>query len=97
MSRSHLFLIFILFNIYFQKKLDFLEPPLEATDDCKDKSFPATEENVKFIGRIYQKDDVTWLVQSGSSIEFSITGSKIDVDLVGDDHVLSGPDSRPRF
>ena len=44
-----------------------------------------------------KKDDVTWLVQSGSSIEFSITGSKIDVDLVGDDHVLSGPDSRPRF
>ena len=97
MSKYYLFLIVILFNLYLQKKLDFLEPPLEGTDDCKDKSFPPTEENVKFTGRVYQKDDTTWLVQSGSSIEFSITGGKVDVDLVGDSHVYNGENFRPRF
>ena len=97
MSKYYLFLFVILFNLYLQKKSDFLEPPLEGTDDCKDKSFPPTEENVKFTGRVYQKDDTTWLVQSGSSIEFSITGGKVDVDLVGDSHVYNGENFRPRF
>ena len=97
MSKYYLFLFVILFNLYLQKKSDFLEPPLEGTDDCKDKSFPPTEENVKFSGRVYQKDDTTWLVQSGSSIEFSITGGKVDVDLVGDSHVYNGENFRPRF
>ena len=84
-------------NIYFQKKLDFFEPILKGTDDCKDKSFPPIEENVKFSGRVYQKEETTWLVHSGSSIEFYITGSKIEVVLVGDSHIYSAADFRPRF
>ena len=84
MSRNHLILILILLNIYFQKKLDFFEPILKATDDCKDKSFPPIKKNVKFSGWVYQKEETTWLVQSGSSIEFYITGSKVEVILVGD-------------
>ena len=97
MSRNHLILILILLNIYFQKKLDFFEPILKATDDCKDKSFPPIEKNVKFSGRVYQKEETTWLVQSGSSIEFYITGSKVEVILVGDSYIYSAPDFRPRF
>ena len=97
MPRIHLFLIIILFNIYFQKKIRFLESVLKGTDDCKNKSFPPTEENVKFVGRVYQEEGVTWLVQSGSSIEFYITGSTVEVVLVGDNHIYFNKSQRPRF
>ena len=43
-SRYCQLLLLILLSVSFQKKIDFLK----ATDDCKDKSFPITEENVKF-------------------------------------------------
>ena len=93
MSRLYLLSLLILFNLSFSKKIDFLR----ATDDCKDKSFLPTEKNVKFSGRVYQKDDTTWLVQSGSFIEFYITGNKADIDLVGDDSIYAGADFRPRY
>ncbi len=91
-------LISILFNISFQK---FLQPEEEAlllaTDDCKDKTLLATEKNVKITGRFYQDEDTTWLVQSGSSIEFYILGQKSELVLVGDKSIYSGKDFRPRF
>ena len=92
-SRYCQLLLLILLSVSFQKKIDFLK----ATDDCKDKSFPITEENVKFSGRIYQKDDTTWLVQSGSFIEFYLTGSKADLVLVGDESIYSDANFRPRY
>ena len=92
-SRYCQLLLLILLSVSFQKKIDFLK----ATDDCKDKSFPITEENVKFSGRIYQKDVTTWLVQSGSFIEFYLTGSKADLVLVGDESIYSDANFRPRY
>ena len=92
-SRYCLLLLLILLNVSLQKKLDFLK----ATDDCKYKSFSPTEENVKFSGRIYQKDVTTWLVQSGSFIEFYLTGSKADLVLVGDESIYSDANFRPRY
>ena len=92
-SRYCQLLLLILLSVSFQKKIDFLK----ATDDCKDKSFSPTEENVKFSGRIYQKDVTTWLVQSGSFIEFYLTGSKADLVLVGDESIYSDANFRPRY
>ena len=92
-SRYCQLLLLILLSVSFQKKIDFLK----ATDDCKYKSFSPTEENVKFSGRIYQKDDTTWLVQSGSFIEFYLTGSKADLVLVGDESIYSDANFRPRY
>ena len=92
-SRYCQLLLLILLSVSFQKKIDFLK----ATDDCKDKSFSPTEENVKFSGRIYQKDDTTWLVQSGSFIEFYITGREADLVLVGDESIYSDTNFRPRY
>ena len=89
-----LLLLVIIFNISQHKKIQSF---LQATDDCKEKSFLTTEENVKFTGRVYQDEDTTWLVQSGSSVEFYITGSKIELLLVGDESVYAQPDFRPRF
>jgi lysophospholipase L1-like esterase len=95
---SRFLLISILFNLSFQKFLELeKEPLLLATDDCKDKTFSAIEKNVKITGRFYQKEDTTWLVQSGSSIEFYISGQKTGLILVGDQSIYAGPDFRPRF
>lgn len=98
-SICSLLLIFLLINIFQLKKIDFLQSKLLAfaTDDCKEKSFLSNEQNVKFSGRVYQKDDITWLVQSGSSVEFYITGSNIEILLVGDSSIYADADFRPRF
>lgn len=87
---TYLILICILFKISFQKNL-------KATDDCKEKTFFATENNVKIIGRFYQNGDTTWLVQSGSAIEFYLTGMKSEVLLVGDQSIYQDANFRPRF
>ena len=93
-----LLLIIGLLNISQFKKIEYFHSEkLMATDDCKEKAFLPTEENVKFTGRVYQKEDETWLVQSGSSIDFSIKGSKIEILLVGDASVYAEENFRPRF
>ena len=70
---------------------------LENVDECKEKSFIPTEKNVKIIGRFYQKDDITWIVHSGSSLEFYITGDSAEINLVGDSNIYSDITLRPRF
>lgn len=90
-----LFLL-ILFTLSFQKKDNFFKQ-LEDTDDCKEKSFMPTEKNVKIIGRFYQKNNVTWIVHSGSSLEFYITGITAKISLVGDSNIYSDIILRPRF
>ena len=89
-------LLLILFTLSFQKNNNFNEK-LEDTDDCKKKSFLPTEENVKIIGRFYQKSDITWIVHSGSALEFYITGISANIDIVGDSTIYSDADLRPRF
>ena len=56
-----------------------------------------THENVRLIGRTFVQDGITWLPQSGSAIEFAATGSRILVELAGDENVSNAPDMRPRF
>lgn len=97
-SMISIVLIIFLFNIAYLKKIDIIESSnLRATDDCKEKTFLPTQENSKILGRFYQKEDSTWLVQSSSSIEFYITGSRAEIILVGDSHIYSDPNFRPRF
>ena len=90
------FLLILLFTLSFQRKNNFFQK-LENTDDCKEKSFLPNEENVKIIGRFYQKNDVTWIVHSGSSLEFYITGISAEINLVGDSNIYSNIELRPRF
>ena len=90
-------LIYSLFNISFTKKINFSHYRNLATDDCKEKTFLPTEKNVKITGRFYQKEDITWLIQSGSSIEFYVTAINSEILLVGDSSIYSDEDHRPRF
>ena len=57
----------------------------------------ATADNVRLIGRTYEEDGVTWLPQSGSGIEFAATGTRVALEVVGDENVNNEPDQRPRF
>ena len=72
-------------------------PKAEATGEVKLSSFDATEDNAKLVGRNVIKNGTTWLVQSGSSAEFLVSGETAEVVLSGDSGVNSDPDYRPRY
>lgn len=57
----------------------------------------ATKDRVRLIGRTCEADGVTWLPQSGSGIEFTATGTRVEIEVVGDDSVDGHPSDRPRF
>jgi len=95
MKGKYLFMLLILLNIniLLSKKLtSFLNDAI-----CEDYKFLATEENVKITGRFYQNDDVTWIVYSGSAIEFYASGNYAELFLVGDNNIFQEPDYRPRY
>ena len=66
-------------------------------EETRMQSFGTTEENVRLIGRTCAIDDVTWLAQSGSAVEFAFEGSRLDIEVVGDAAVENHEDYRPRF
>lgn len=54
-------------------------------DTLSAKTFTADSSNVKLLGRNYLADDGTlWVVHSASGVEFSFTGTKASVTIVGD-------------
>ncbi len=62
-----------------------------------ESSVPATSEYVKFQGRYLHKDDVTWLVQSGSAVEFTVNAASASVVIAGDSGIYSDANYRPRY
>ncbi len=69
----------------------------EKLGDVKSTSWKATSENTKLVGRNVIKDDITWLVQSGSAAEFNVTGESAEIVLAGDSGINSDKDYRPRY
>ncbi|MBQ8435029.1 MAG: hypothetical protein IJX24_03340, partial [Oscillospiraceae bacterium] len=69
----------------------------EDTGVTTEGSWELTEENAKLIGRTVRKDDVTWLVQSGSAVEFTVSGTEAEIVLAGDECINNGEDYRPRY
>lgn len=61
------------------------------------KNYPATSSNVKLMGRNLVSDDITWLVQSGSAAEFTVTGSCLEITLAGDSSIENDKDFRSRY
>ena len=87
-------------DVIFSKKnnIIILTQEKRSSENCKDTTIIPNLENVKFIGRFYIKEDITWLVLSGSSIEFYLTGKTAEINLVGDGNSIYLPeDQRPRF
>lgn len=52
--------------------------------------FKATETVVKRIGRTYADNEVLWLALSGSGVEFSLVGKKVEITVKGDQIAGSG-------
>ena len=69
----------------------------KAEDDCKEFTFLPTEKNVKTIGRFYQNKNTTWIVHSGSAIEFYLKGISAEILILGDSTIYADEDLRPRF
>ena len=69
-----------------------------AVGDYKETTVRATEENVRFINRNVVLNDVTWLVQSGAAVEFSVSRAKtVSVTLNGNGAQKNDEDHRPRY
>lgn len=67
------------------------------TGCASEPTVPATEEYVRPIGRTCRIDDVTWLPQSGSGVEFAVTGTRLSIQMAGDDSVENDSGLHPRF
>lgn len=83
---------------------NLLRPRAEASSDRRNAAansektiVPVTEEYVRRIGRTCTFDGVTWLSQSGSAVEFEVSGSSVALEIAGDESVRNKPDLRPRF
>lgn len=68
-----------------------------TSDNLRKLTVPATKENVRLIGRTCSSDDVTWLPQSGSAVEFTVTATRVEIEVAGDSHVRQDESLRPRL
>ena len=68
-----------------------------STGEIKTDNYSATEENVKLVGRNYINKGTTWLTQSGSAVEFDVTGTSVEITLAGDGSVNSEDAYKPRY
>lgn len=59
-------------------------------------SFIPDENNVKLIGRTTEYDNIRWISLSASGIEFTFSGTKCDITVVGD-NMISNPEKQARF
>ena len=58
------------------------------------QSIPITSDNAKLQSRTMMKDDVLWLVQSGSSAEFIVSGKNAEITIAGSSGISS---ENPRY
>lgn len=77
--------------------LCLLKKALLTTGEFVEKNYAATEENVKLVGRTMYSNDTTWLVQSGSAVEFTITGKSAAITLAGDSSINNDENYRSRY
>lgn len=75
----------------------FMRKNIDLNMDLTESEVYASEDNVRYIGRNYYKDNVAWLVHSGSAIEFTVTGKSAEITLKGDESINSGADYRSRY
>lgn len=69
-----------------------------GTGEFSEQVIGITDSNTKYIGRnIYDKDKITWLVQSGSAVEFKVNAKSAEITINGDGHTESDEKYRPRY
>ncbi len=69
-----------------------------GTGEFTEQIIGITESNTKYIGRnIYDDDKITWLVHSGSAVEFTVNAKSAEITINGDGHTESDEKYRPRY
>lgn len=74
-----------------------LRRALSSSGELRELSVAPSEDNVRYIGRNIYKNGIVSLVQSGSAIEFSVTGKSAEISITGDGSEKNGADYRPRY
>jgi len=54
--------------------LCLLKSSMLTNKECITSDYAATDKNVKLVGRTMRSNDITWLIHSGSAVEFTVTG-----------------------
>ncbi len=68
------------------------------TGEFVQSTVKADEEHTRFVGRNYIDDNgVTWLVQSGSSVEFTVNARSASITLCGDSSANNDRDYQSRY
>lgn len=62
-----------------------------------DTDAPFMESHMSFQGRHVYKNDIEWLVQSGSAAEFNVTGTNVSIVIAGDSSIFENKNFRPRY
>lgn len=69
-----------------------------STGEFAEQTINITDKNTKYIGRnIYDDNKITWLVQSGSAVEFTVNAKSAEITINGDGHTESDEKYRPRY
>ncbi|MBR1823993.1 MAG: carbohydrate binding domain-containing protein [Ruminococcus sp.] len=68
-----------------------------STGEFTKTTLPISDETVRSVGRNYTNDGVTWLVHSGSAVEFTVNARSAEVELAGDSSISNGEDYRSRY
>lgn len=69
----------------------------EDTSAPGEQTYAPDSTNVKLIGRTITNNDVLWIAQSASGIEFTFKGTHASIDLKGDGSAFGSSDSQARF
>ena len=69
-----------------------------STGEFTETTVKADEEHTRFVGRNYiDENGVTWLVQSGSSVEFNVNARSASITLCGDASANNDRDYQSRY
>lgn len=77
--------------------LCLLKSSMLTNEEYVTSDYAATDKNVKLVGRTMRSNDITWLIHSGSAVEFTVTGKSANITLAGDSSINNDEDYRSRY
>ena len=68
------------------------------TGEFEEQTIAISRNNTKYIGRnIYDENNITWLIHSGSAVEFNVNAKSAEISINGDSNIKNGDNYRPRY
>lgn len=69
----------------------------ESEATMENITFTPNAHSTKLIGRTAESENILWLAQSASGVEFTFNGTAASVTVVGDSMITQGKDKQARF